>query len=262
MQQLRAGSLVLVQGPRLRHRQQPERRIGRASLVLALRGEERTLRPAPQIGRQLGGALVKCRARGQAAARPRSPSRVLQHGGDVLVEPGYRLSAVPGAAIRIGVGIGGLGERVVHAPALFWRASAVDRRTHERMTEPHLRAESNQSDAGRRCGGVRPDAEPGGRPQHQHRIPGRLSRRDEKQEPRRRRERRQPLPVALLDPSRHRRAAGQPEPSRELGGRPATWQLKQRQRVAVRLGHDPITHLLIERAGEHCPEQLLRITVV
>ena len=66
----------------------------------------------------------------------------------------------------------------------------------------------------------------------------------------------------MLDPPRHRRAAGQPEPARELGGRPATWQLKQRQRVAARLGHDPITYPLIERTGEHCPKQLLRITVV
>jgi hypothetical protein len=95
---------VLVQRPRLRHRQQPERRIGRASLVLGLRGEERTLRPAPQIGRQLGGALVKCRPRRQPAARPRSRSRALQLSGDVLVEPGCRLSAVPGTAIRIDVG--------------------------------------------------------------------------------------------------------------------------------------------------------------
>jgi hypothetical protein len=130
------------------------------------------------------------------------------------------------------------------------------------MTEAHLRAENNQSVCGRRRGRVRPDAERGDRPPHQHRIPCRLTRRDEKQEPRRRRERRQPLPEALLNPPRHRRGAGQPEPARELGGRTATWQLEQRQRVAARLGHDPITHPLIERTGEHCPEQLLRITVV
>ena len=147
-----------------------------------------------------------------------------------------------------------------------WRssgaASAVDRRTHERMTEAHLRAEIDQSRGGRRRGRVRPDAELGGRPPHQHRIPSRLSRRDEKQEPRRGRERRQPLPEALLDPPRQRRAVGQPEPARELGGRPATWQLEQRQRVAARLGHDPITHPLIERTGDHRREQLVRIAVV
>jgi hypothetical protein len=118
---------VFVQRPRLRDRQQPERRIGRASLVLALRGEERPLRPAPRIGRQLDGALVKSRPRRQATARPRSPGRAFQLGGDVLVEPGCRLSEVPGPAIGIHIGIGGLGERAVHAPALLRRASAVHR---------------------------------------------------------------------------------------------------------------------------------------
>jgi hypothetical protein len=70
--------------------------------VLALGGEERTLRPAPQIRRQLGGALVKCRPGRQTAARPRSPGRAFQLGGDVLVEPGRRLRAVPGPTIGIG----------------------------------------------------------------------------------------------------------------------------------------------------------------
>ena len=207
--------------------------------------------PAPRIGRQLDGALVKCGARRQAASRPRSAGRALQFGGDVLVEPGRRLRKVPGAAIGVDVGIGGLGERAVDALALLRRRRAVDRRTHERMTEAHLRAEIDQSRGGRRRGRVRPDAELGGRPPHQHRIPHRLRRSDEQQQPRRRRQRRQPLREALLDPPRQRRGVGQPEPARELGGRPATWQLEQRQRIAARLGHDPITHPLIERTGDH-----------
>src|SRR5947207_439137 len=115
---------------------------------------------------------------------------------------------------------------------------------------------------GRRAPPPPPAPAPPPPPPPQHRTSCRLSRRDEKQEPRRRRERRQPLPEAVLDPPRHRRAAGQPEPARELGGRPATWQLKQRQRVAARLGHDPITYPLIERTGEHGPEPLLRIARV
>jgi hypothetical protein len=262
VQQLGAGSLVLVQRPGLRHRQQPERGVRRASLMLALRGEERTLRPAPQVGCQLGGALVKgCPGR-QAAAGPRPPSRALQFSSDVLVEPGGRLGPVPGAAIRIDVGVGGLGQRAVHAPALLGPASPIDRRAHEGVAEAHLRAEGNQSQGSRRRGCVQPDTEPGGGPPHQHRVPERLSCRDEEQEPRRRRERRQPLPEALLDPRRHRWGTGQPEPARELGGGPATWQLEQRQRVPARLGQDPITHPLVERTGEHCPEQLLRISVV
>jgi hypothetical protein len=56
MQQLRSRLLELVQRPHLRHRQQPQRRVGRAGLVLALRRGQRTLRPAPRVGRERGGA--------------------------------------------------------------------------------------------------------------------------------------------------------------------------------------------------------------
>jgi hypothetical protein len=105
-------------------------------------------------------------------------------------------------------------------------------------------------------------AELRGRPPHQHRISHRLGRRDEKQQSRGRGQRRQPLSEALLDPPRQRRAVGQPEPARELGRRPATGQLKQGQRVTASLGHDPVTHPLIKRTGDHRREQLPRIAVV
>ena len=67
---------------------------------------------------------------------------------------------------------------------------------------------------------------------------------------------------SLLDPLRQRRVVGQPEPARELGRREATWQLQQGQRVAARLGHDPIAHALVERTGDHRREELVRIAVV
>ena len=179
MQQLGAGSLGLVQWPGLRDRQQPQRRVVRAGLVLALCGEERTLRPSPRVGRQLDGPLVKRRARRQAASRPRAAGRALELCGDVLIEPGRRVRKVPGAAIRIDIGIGGLGQRAVNALALLRHRHAVDRRAHERVTEPHLRPEIDQSSGGRRRSRVRPDAELGGCPPHQHRIPHRLYRSDE-----------------------------------------------------------------------------------
>jgi hypothetical protein len=78
LQQLSARLLELVQGSCLGDRQQPQRRVVRAGLVLALCGEERTLCPAPRIGRQFDGALVKCRPRRQAASRPRSVGRALE----------------------------------------------------------------------------------------------------------------------------------------------------------------------------------------
>ena len=57
-------------------------------------------------------------------------------------------------------------------------------------------------------------------------------------------------------------AAVQPEPARQLGGRPAPRQLQQRERVAVRLGHDAIAHALVERARHHRLQQRPRIVVV
>ena len=97
---------------------------------------------------------------------------------------------------------------------------------------------------------------------HQHRIPHRLCRGDEKQQLRRGRKRREPLAEALLDPPRQRRSVGQPEPAREFAERPATRQLQQSQWVAARLGHDPITHPLIKRTGNDGRQQLVCIRII
>ena len=167
VQQLGARLLELVQGSCLGDRQQPQRRVVRAGLVLALCGEERTLCPAPRIGRQFDGALVKCRPRRQAASRPRSAGRALQLGGDVLVEPGRRVRAVPGAAIGVDVGIGGLrpapGERAGAPPALP-RASppnarADDRSAPARRNRPVPRRRPAQPRPAR-CRAPRPPATP------------------------------------------------------------------------------------------------------
>ena len=254
VQQLGTGLLELVQRPRLRDRQQPQRSLGRAGLVLACCSEKRTLSPALRIGRELDGALEKRRPRRQATACPCSSRRALQLGGDVLVEPGCRVRKVPGAAIRIDISIGGISQGAVDALALVRRCRSLDSRTDKRMTEAHLRPEVDQSSVGRRHSCVRPDPELRGRPPHQHRIPHRLGRRDKKQKSCRRGQRRQPLCEALLDSPRQRHAVGQPEPARELSEGSASGQLEQRQRVAARLGHDPITHPLVEWASHDRPE--------
>ena len=148
------------------------------------------------------------------------------------------------------------------APAVLRRGRPVDRGPHERMAEAHLGAELDQARRRRRGRRAALDPERGGRLPHQQRIAHRLGRRDQEQEPRRRRQLRQPLLEALLDAAGQRRPAVQPEPARQLGGRPAARQLQQRQRVAARLGHDPIAHPLVERTRHHGLQQRLRITVV
>jgi len=184
--------------------------------VLAFRGEQRTLRAALWIGRELDGALVKRRFRRRPPRARARPAETLQLGGDVLVQAGCRVREVPGAAIRVDITIGGVGEGTVDALALLRRCRSLDRRADERMTEADLRPEVDQTGVGRWRRGVRPDAELRGCAPHQHRISRRLGRRDEKQQSCRRGQRRQPLGEALLDPLRQRQAVGQPEPAREL----------------------------------------------
>ena len=262
VQQLRSRALELVQRSRLRHREQPLRRVGRTGLVLALRGGKRAPRPARRVGRQLGSALVKRGPRRQAAPRPRAPGRALQLGGDLLVEPGRRLGAVPGAAIGIGVGVRGLREGLVDAPADLRRGRSVHRGPHQRMAEAHLGAELDQLRVGGRGARACVDPQRGGRLPQQERITHRLGRRDQEQKPRRRRQVRQALLEPLLDAAGQRRPAVQPEPARQLGGCAAARQLQQRQRVAVRLGHDPIADALVERTRHHGLQQCVRITVL
>jgi hypothetical protein len=119
MQQLRPRILELVQRTRARHRQQSQRGVGRTRLMLCAGGDQCALRAAPGIRGQCGGSLVEGGPGCQAPARPRARCRALQLGRDVLVEPGRRLGEVPGAAIGVRGGIGGVGEHAVHAPSLL-----------------------------------------------------------------------------------------------------------------------------------------------
>ena len=192
---------------------------------------------------------------GDAAAALRPAGGALELGRDVLVGPGRRLRAMPGTAIGIDVGVGGLRQRLVHAAAVLRRRGPVDGRAHQRMPKPHAGAELEQAgrDRGRRLPGS--DTETVSRPPHEHRLSRRLGRRDEQQLPRSRRKRRQPSPEAVLDPARERRRVRQPESAGELRRRQAARQLQQRQRVAPCLGDDPVAHAVIQRPTDHRAQQ-------
>jgi hypothetical protein len=228
--------------------------------MLVLRRGKCTLGAERRIGRQLGGALVERRARREAAPGPRARGRVLELGGDVLVEPVRRVGAVPRAAIRIDLCIRGVGECAVDALALLRCGRAINRRPHERMPEADLRPELHARRRRRPCRG-RLDAQLGRRVPHEQRITNRLGRRDQEQDPRRLRERREPLPEALLDATGERGAAVQAEPAGEFVRRPAARELEQCERIAARLGDDPIAHALVERTCDDAFQQRLRIMV-
>ena len=136
---------------------------------------------------------------------------------------------------------------------------AGHRRTHQRTTEAHLRTESSISPAAAAArGGVLADAKFGGRPPYQNRTPSICSAAASRSSSR---------VVGGSGASRSRKLCsirpgnGGPSssrnPPRELRRRPATWQLKQRQRVSVRLGHDPVSRLAhrADRALNHRRQQ-------
>ena len=121
---------------------------------------------------------------------------------------------MPGASVRIDLGICRIGERAVRQPTRLSRGSLVDRRAHQRMSEPHSDAELDQPSRSRRSRGSGINPEQLGRTPHRHRVTDRLGRGDEQQQPRRLRKRHQPALEGLLDAPRQRPRARQPESRR------------------------------------------------
>jgi hypothetical protein len=70
------------------------------------------------------------------------------------------------------------------------------------------------------------------------------------------------LPVkAGLDAAGQRPGVGKPETARQLRrGQPA-WQLQQRQRVAARLGDDPVAHLRVQPLADRRGQQRARVDI-
>ena len=111
------------------------------------------------------------------------------------------------------------------------------------MTEGHAIADRQQSCPSRpqppprpRCRAARPHATPaGGRRPARRRRPAATRWASVGK-------RLEPPQEALLDPPRQRLRAEQAEPAGQLRRAQPSRQLEQRQRIAPRLGHDPITH--------------------
>jgi hypothetical protein len=169
--------------PGFRPGQQLERRVGRAGLVLGLRGGERAPGLARRVGGQLGRTLKERGRRGQAAAGLRPSRGPLEFTRDILVGVRNGMSAVPGTAIGIELRIDHLRQRGVHPPAIGRRCASVSRRAHQRMPEPHPDADLEQPGRFGKTGRLGAEPEPAGRPPHQHRVAGRLGRRDHEQPP-------------------------------------------------------------------------------
>ena len=168
---------------------------------------------------------------------------------------------MPDAAVRLQRPVGHLRQRVVHALTLGVRGRSVDRRPHKRMPEAHLRTHVQQVRPRRGIERRRRDPQPGRRPPHQRRVADRFRGRDQEQQASLVGQLLQPPQEALLDSPRQREQLGQPEPAGHLRRREPARQLQQRERVAARLGHDPVSDALVEPARDHGREQGARVFV-
>ena len=130
------------------------------------------------------------------------------------------------------------------------------------MAEPDPGAELDQPRLNRRNLGVDRDTLPSGRPLHQRRVTGGISRRQLHQPPGLVRQSRQLAGEAVLDPADQRRGAGQPEPARQVRRAQPARQLQQGERVPASLGDDQVADPRVQRHGQRHLQQRPRVIVL
>ena len=196
------------------------------------------------IERQIGRALEERRGRGLAPAGLRARGRKLELICDASSGP---------AAARARCHARRSGSASASVASAIAACAPADRLVKQRGRRRRGRADGGTGPGRRtRTGPPRPPARRPPAPTPcssaaRHTSVGLsewLGGRDEQQSPRLLGQRREPAAEALLDPVGRRRDRARPE-SRQLGGAQATGQLDQRERVAARLGHDAVDHLVV-----------------
>ena len=162
--------------------------------------------------------LLQERGRGgQTAAGARPSGRALQLGGGLLVGAQHRPRAVPGAPVRVGLWVGGGGQRAVHAATVRLRAAPGRRPSAPAGggTAPGCR-----SPAARPLRRARPPrARSPGVSAARHSsgcVAGRVGRREQQQQLGLGRQVPRALPEDLLDAARHAQRVGQLEAAGQL----------------------------------------------
>ena len=129
------------------------------------------------------------------------------------------------------------------------------------MPEGHPRADRQQPLGLGRGRRLHSDPQPPGRPPDQHRVAGRVGRRDQQQPLRRLRQPPEPLPEAVLKPPQQPRRGRDTKRASQLPLCQPLRQLQQGQRVAARLGDEPLLDPLVQRPPDHRGQQLPGVTV-
>ncbi len=120
-QEIDAGALESVQRSGLGRGSQLERCVERSGLERRLRGRKRPLRTTSSVRGQLDRALQECGGSSDPTASLRPARGQLQLDGNVLVGPRCGARSVPGASVRVDLGVGGIGEGPVDAVAILRR---------------------------------------------------------------------------------------------------------------------------------------------
>ena len=129
------------------------------------------------------------------------------------------------------------------------------------MPEAHPGAERDQLGRLGRRNRFSPEPESLGRPPQQRDVAHRFGRRREYQLLGLGRERFESPQEAPLDLARQRPCVWKAESARQLGRRQAAGQLHQRERIAARLGDDPVPDPLVEYSRQRRGKQRARIAV-
>jgi hypothetical protein len=135
------------------------------------------------------------------------------------------------------------------------RSRPVDRRPHQRMPEPHPDTQLDQPGFHSRRDRADGQAQQSHCAAQQPDIPERLGGGREQRPLRRRRKGLQPTGEASLDLAGQGLGVRQPEPTGQLGRRQPPRQLQQSQRIAPRLGHNPVPYPFVESAGNDRVQQ-------
>jgi hypothetical protein len=169
---------------------------------------------------------------------------------------------MPCAAVGVELGIGRVGERGVHRPSLLGPRASVDRGPEQRMVECDAAGDSDQLGLLGANGGVGGEAECRAGAPEKRQITQRLGRGEQEQSLRVIRKLLDAQPEARLDPALERRDVRHCEAAREARAVERARKLEQRERVAPRLGDDPVAHRVVQDAEvvrlEHCTGVLVR----
>ncbi len=258
-QSLQQPALKLVQRSELGGREQRLGGLAASRLELGLRGGERARPASCRVRGQLGRSLQE-RGRGRdAAAAAGAVGRAFQLIGDRLVEPGCSVRAMPCAAIRILRGIRRFGQGAMHRLAFGHVCRPVHGRAHQRVAEAHAGTERDQLRRLGRRNRFGPDSESLGRAPQQRDVAHWLGRRCKDQLLGLGQQHFESPQEALLDVAGQRPCLRDAESARQLGGRQAAGQLHQRERIAARLGDDPVPDPLVEHPRQRGSENGARV---